>query len=182
MKFDPVRVCLLFIALFCMAVLQVNAEDEETVPEYGEILVVYPEEAVRRGRADNLSAIAQVLFGMRYRVDWSEAGEAGDKIEYYDKVIWVNTAESERMDSAVLDGFEGYLMVLGQAKGVESFGIYPEPALTGSLIGTGEYMFDDNFQAHVSVETLNAGVYREPSYSNGNVSVLGETINIIIVI
>lgn len=179
MKFDPVRVCLLFIALFCMAVLQVNAEDEETVPEYGEILVVYPEEAVRRGRADNLSAIAQVLFGMRYRVDWSEAGEAGDKIEHYDKVIWVNTAESERMDSAVLDGFEGYLMVLGQAKGVESFGIYPEPALTGSLIGTGEYMFDDNFQAHVSVETLNAGVYREPSYSNGNVSVLGETIPLV---
>ena len=96
MKFDPVRVCLLFIALFCMAVLQVNAEDEETVPEYGEILVVYPEEAVRRGRADNLSAIAQVLFGMRYRVDWSEAGEAGDKIEYYDKVIWVNTAYGQR--------------------------------------------------------------------------------------
>ena len=44
-------------------------EAEETKP--GEILVVYPEEMDRKSSPDNLSALAEILFSLRYTADYT---------------------------------------------------------------------------------------------------------------
>lgn len=172
MKFSRVFFCLMALTVFSAGLCQGKAADEEEKERKGEILVVYPEEAVNRRGKDNLSAIAQVLFSMRYRVDWVEAAYAAEEIGYYEKVIWCATASSELMDPGVLDGYDGYLMVLGQAAGMGHFGISPIAGLEGRQIGTTEYQFDDRYAFKASVEFFNPGAYVDPAYSNGAVDVL----------
>ena len=172
MKFDRTLLCLLVLGILSLSFRELRAEEDEQV-ERGEILVVYPEEAVKRSRPDNLSAIAQILFSMSYHVDWAEAEYAADEIKFYDKVIWCATAESDRLDPLILDGFEGLLLVLGQPGGLEHFGIKPVSGLEGKLIGTCDYMFEDNYQTRNSVEVLNVGSYDGPAYINGTLNVLG---------
>ncbi len=171
--------CLLLISISFITVQQVWAEDESPSADREEILVIYPEEAVRRGKADNLSAIAQVMFSLRYLVDWVEAGDAKDVIGSYNKVIWVATADSDRMDTAILHDYDGYLLVLGQADGMESYGLDPLPELTGNLIGAAEYLFPDNLSFRASVEILRPGTVRDPEYTNGSVNIFGEDVPLV---
>lgn len=164
--------CLLLIGLFFVTAHQGFAESTASGGK-GDILVIYSEEADRRGQSDNLSAIAQVLFSMRYQVDWLEAEKAKDAVKDYEKVIWCATVDTERLDPTILTGFDGFLLVLGQAKGLEPIGIYPFPELSGKLIGTTEYRFMDNYSFEASVEVLDAGSFRDASYTNWELNVFG---------
>lgn len=177
-KFERAFLCFFVFGLFVLPVQTLKAEESEHVSR-GEILVIYPEEAVNSGRADNLSAIAQILFSMRYRVDWVEAADAAEEIHYYEKVILCATAESDRLDPMALQGYDGSLLVLGVPDGMESLGIKPVSGLDGKLVGTCDYMFADNFRTRNSVEVLNAGIFEGPVYSNGTLNVLGKSIPLV---
>ena len=179
MRFSRALSFLLFFGFFCTAALCCLADDAHLVGKRGDILVVYPDEAVKRGQADNLSAIAQVMFSLRYRVDWVEAGNAGKEIAHYDKVIWCATVPTERMDTDILRDYEGYLLVLGQSAGMERFGLQTIPGLEGDLIGAAEYLFPDNLPFRSSVEVLNVGMIPDADYKNGSVDILGNTVPLV---
>ena len=176
MKSKRALLGLMLICILISANQPALAENAGASPERGEILVVYPEEAVRRGKEDNLSAIAQVMFSLRYQVDWVEAGKAGDEIRNYNKVIWTATVQSDRLDPSILDGYEGYLMVLGRAEGMERFGLAPVPELRGSKIGAAEYNFPDNKTFYASVNVVDVGTAENAVYTNGRVDVLGQSV------
>lgn len=165
--------CVLMGLLFltCQLVLAVDASPAE---RRGDVLVVYPEEADRRGQADNLSAIAEVLFAMGYRADWLEMETAKGALKDYDKVIWCAAADSERMDPELVNDYDGFLLVLGQAKGLARIGIVPLTGLEGDLIGTTDYRFADGYRFEASVEVMNAGVFRNASYKSGELTILGK--------
>lgn len=114
------------------------AEDAsgDTPPGRGDILVIYPEEADKLSGEDDLSAIAKVLLSLRYSADFVEAEEAGPLIGEYDKVIWCSTVSSNRMDAKILQGYEGKLLVLGQAVGLEEFGLKETGGFLGSFMGS----------------------------------------------
>ena len=179
MMFKRALLGLLLIGILISANQPALAENGDASPERGDILVVYPEEAVRRGKADNLSAIAQVMFSLRYQVDWAEAEKAGDVIGYYDTVIWTATAASDRLDPSILDGYKGHLLVLGRADGMERFGLIPVPELSGSLIGAAGYTFSDNQAFSASVNVVDTGTVVNADYSNGNVDVLGRSVPLV---
>ena len=167
MKYDRVPLCLLVIGMLFMQIREVKAEEKLTAQNREEILVIYPEESVRRGRADNLSALAQVLFSLHYRAEWAETEQAAELIGDFDKVIWCAANESDRMDPGLLSGYNGYLMILGQAAGMEHFGLQADPDLRGKQIGAAEYTFDDNLTFRSSVELLNTGTIVNAVYKNG---------------
>lgn len=145
-----------------------DAEEQPSQP--ADILVVYPEEADRRAGEDNLSAIAQALFSLQYTADFVEARDAGDVIGQYERVIWCDTAVSDRMDPAILTGYEGMLLVLGQARGLEAFGLSAPEAFSGSAMGVAEYAFEDEVVFRHSVSVLNAGVIGDASYACGTLT------------
>ncbi len=167
------RIPALLLAFLLWAALLFPAGAEETEPEEapppppGDVLVIYPEEADRRTAEDNLSAIAQALFSLRYTADFVEAQDAGQVIGQYERVIWCDTAASDRMDPAVLTGYEGMLLVLGQARGLEAFGLTAREGFSGSFMCVAEYAFDDELVFRHSVSVLNAGAFDDPSYQSG---------------
>ena len=174
MRFSQVLLCLLLSGAYLLSAQRSFSQSISPAEQSENILVVYPEEAISRGQADNLSAIAQVLFAMRYQADWLEAAEAKDAVKNYNKVIWCATVDSERMPEEILTGYDGFLLVLGQAKGLDAIGIHPIPELSGKLIGTTKYRFADNYSFEASVEVLDAGIFQEASYTNQELNVYGE--------
>lgn len=167
----------LLLALLLAALLFPSAAEEAQtadgqLPELpGDVLVIYPEEADRRTAEDNLSAIAQALFSLRYTADFVEAQDAGRVIGQYERVIWCDTAVSDRMDPTVLDGYEGMLLALGQARGLEAFGLAAREEFSGSFMGVAEYSFDDEVVFRHSVAVMNAGAFEEATYQNGVLAV-----------
>lgn len=171
------RLVSLLLALLLAALLfPAGAEDdapteEEQPPKLGDVLVIYPEEADRRTVEDNVSAIAQALFRLRYTADFVEAQDAGQVIGQYERVIWCDTAVSDRMDPAILEGFEGLLLVLGQVRGLEAFGLTAREDFSGSVMGVAEYAFDDEILFRHSVAVMNAGELADAPYQNGVLAV-----------
>ena len=151
------------------------AEDAsgDTPPGRGDILVIYPEEADKLSGEDDLSAIAKVLLSLRYSADFVEAEEAGPLIGEYDKVIWCSTVSSNRMDAKILQGYEGKLLVLGQAVGLEEFGLKETGGFLGSFMGVGEYAFDDEVVFSHSIPLLNPGTLENATYENGALTAAG---------
>ena len=172
------RIAALLLALLWTALLipagaeEMQAEEEQP-PRLGDVLVIYPEEADRRTAEDNLSAIAQALFFLRYTADFVEAQDAGQVIGQYERVIWCDTAVSDRMEPAILEGFGGMLLVLGQARGLEAFGLTVREGFSGSFMGVAEYAFDDEILFRHSVSVMNAGAFDEPTYQCGVLSAAG---------
>ena len=164
---------MLLAALLIPAGAEETEEEESQPPRLGDVLVIYAEEADRRKLEDNLSAIAQALFSLRYTADFAEAQDAGQVIGQYERVIWCDTAVSDRMDASILEGYEGLLLVLGQARGLESFGLTARESFSGSFMGVAEYTFDDEITFRHSVSVLNAGAFSEPSYQNGVLAAAG---------
>lgn len=167
------RLAALLLALLLAAPLIPAGAEETALPPVGDVLVVYAEEADRKAGADNLSAIAQALFSLRYTADFVEAQDAGAMIGRYERVIWCDTAVSDRMDASVLTGYEGMLLALGQARGLEAFGLTPREEFSGSFMGVAEYAFDDEILFRHSVSVLNAGAFDEPSYQSGVLAASG---------
>ena len=146
-----------------------GAEDAAAEPP-GEVLVIYPEEADRRGEEDSLSALAGVLFSLGVRADYSEAAEAKSRLGAYDRVLWCATAPSERLDPAMLRGYEGSLMVLGEARGMEPFGLEADGGFAGEAMAVAEYAFDDGLPFSHSVQTRSAGRVRDAAYETGSLT------------
>ena len=158
---------LLLAVPFSRAAAEETADGEEQPPRPGDVLVIYPEEADRRVGEDSLSAIAQALFSLRYTVDFVEAEDAADVIGQYERVIWCDTAISDRMNPEILTGYEGMLLVMGQARGLEAFGLTSLEACSGSSMGVAEYAFEDEEVFRHSVAVLNAGELTDASYRGG---------------
>ena len=128
---------LLILCLGWGSLAEEAREDSQGMPpRRGDILVIYPEEADKLSGEDDLSAIAKVLLSLRYSADFVEAEEAGPLIGEYDKVIWCSTVSSNRMDAKILQGYEGKLLVLGQAVGLEEFGLKETGGFLGSFMGS----------------------------------------------
>ncbi|MBR6029718.1 MAG: DUF2334 domain-containing protein [Clostridia bacterium] len=163
--------CLLALLLAAGGVLAEESPEEDSPAETrGGVLVIYPEEADRRGMADNLSAIAQTLFSLRCDADFVEAQDAGEVIGLYEQVIWCATTVSERMDPAVLQDYEGALLMLGAADGLSAFGVEAVDAFAGSFIAVGEYAFVDELSRKHSTPVLNAGQITDAAYRSGTLS------------
>ena len=165
---------LLILCLGRGAMAEEAGEDtRDTPPRKGDILVIYPEEADKLSEEDDLSAIAKVLLSLRYSADFVEAEEAGPLIGQYEKVIWCSTVPSNRMDGKILQGYEGKLLALGQAAGLEEFGLKEADGFLGSFMGVGEYAFDDAVVFSHSVPLLNPGTLENATYENGVLTAAG---------
>ena len=164
---------LLLLVLFPAPAGRAEEQGQEASEAPGEVLVIYPEEADQRTKEDPLSALAQVLLSLRVQADFVEAGEAAGRAGQYDRVIWCNTTATNRMDPGLLEGYEGSLLVMGQAAGLEAFGLRAEPGWEGSSMGVGRTVFDDDVPFVHSVPLLNAGALPEASYTNGTLTSRG---------
>ena len=167
--------------LFCLALMLlctntiIPGQTEETASvEPADILVVYSEEEDRKTGADNLSALAQVLFCLRHSVDFVEAADARAVIGGYENVIWCASAGSRRLDPSMLSNYSGKLMVLGQTTGLEGIGIETASPLSSARIGVANYAFGDLRTFSASVDILNPGRVRYADYSNGTLQALGQ--------
>ena len=147
-------------------------EAEETKP--GEILVVYPEEMDRKSSPDNLSALAELLFSLRYTADYLEAEKANGLIGQYENVIWFSASDSDRMDTALLRGFSGRLLVLGRGGGLEEYGIAPLSGAEGEHSAVAEYTFIDDYPFRDSVRLMQPGVIPDAAYRAGALEAAGQ--------
>ena len=163
----------LAVMLLCLGIVGPGMAEETAEAAPADILVVYPEEADRKSGPDNLSALAQVLFCLRYSADFVEVADAKAVIGGYENVIWCAAADSTRLDPSVLSGFDGYLMVLGQGTGLEGIGIETVSPLSSALIGVANYAFSDAQTFSSSVDVLNPGQVRDATYANGTLQALG---------
>ena len=159
--------------LLCLGIALPGAAEETDPVAPADILVVYPEEADRKSGPDNLSALSEVLFSLRYSVDFVEAQDAKGVIGSYENVIWCAAADSKRLNADILTGYEGYLMVLGQGTGLENVGIELAPPLSQALVGVANYSFSDAQTFSSSVEVFNPGQLRDATYKNGTLQALG---------
>lgn len=175
MRFKRIPALLLALVLTAAPAL---GRTEETMPEEeapARILVVYPEEMDRRTGPDNLSSLAQVLLSLRYTADYVEAAKAAEAIGRYENVIWFAASDSKRMDPAVLKGYTGRLLALGQGTGLEAFGIYPRTDMPQDAGAVAEYTFIDDYAFRSSVLLMNPSVVPDAVYSAGWLNASGQT-------
>ena len=131
------------------------------------ILVVYPEEADRISRDDGPAALARVIVSLGYECDYLEAENAKEHINEYEQVIWCATAESERLDPTMLNGYRGHLLILGDAYGLENVGLHCPSATEKSISGSASYSFYDDISFYSSVPLLHPGVFEDADYTAG---------------
>ena len=155
---------LLLIAV-CFALLPVRAESAD---KPAHILVVYPEEADRISGDDGPAALSRVIVSLGYECDYLEAENAAEHINEYEQVIWCATADSERLDPAMLDGYNGHILVLGNAYGLDNIGLSCPEATELSISGAATYSFYDDIDFSSSVPLLHPGVFEDADYSAGN--------------
>lgn len=191
MRFNRLLAALLVILLAVCAVWmdslaeEAQAEDapgkeaDAGASRQGDILVVYPVEADRLTAEDDLAAIAQALLYLRYTADYVEVREAAQAIGQYDRVIWCATAEAARMDTSVLSGYGGSLLVLGRADGLEEMGIRQATAGNGEMIGVASYPFWEDEPYSASVRLLNPGMVTGETGSVGTISIGDRTIPLV---
>ena len=149
--------------LGCLAEEAEEAEESEP----GQILVVYPEEMDRKFFPDNLSALAEILLSLRYTADYVEAEKAKGQIGQYENVIWFSASDSDRMDTTLLSGFSGHLLVLGRGGGLEEFGITLLSGAEDEYSAVAEYTFIDDYPFRDSVRLLQPGVIGDAAYRAG---------------
>lgn len=140
----------------------------EAADKPAHILVVYPEEADHINGDDGPAALARVIVSLGYECDYLEAENAREHISEYEQVIWCATAESERLDPTMLNGYKGHLLVLGDAYGLENVGLYCPSTTRNSISGAASYSFYDDIVFSSSVPLLHPGLFEDADYTAGN--------------
>ena len=167
MKYKSLLSVFLGLLLILTAAIPAGAEEEQAESTQGEILVIYPLEADRHFSDDSLSAIAQVLLSLRYTADFVEAEKAAEMLPHYENVIWCALSGSSRMDPALLSRHSGKVMVLGQASGMEKFGLLSPGEDRQEMLAVAEYVFSDAYSFQASVRTLSPGTLPDADYTRG---------------
>ena len=165
--------------LLILTVCFLSGAGAESAETPGEILVIYPEEADRPGRADSLSGIAEALFSLRYTADFAEAGSAAEIVDLYDWVIWCDVTESDRMKASLLENYDGALMALGRGTHLAERGIRTDPKQAGSVSGLAVYRFDETGESRSSVVMLDPGVLEEATETDGRVETAAGNLSLV---